>query len=177
MLLVPDSFSVVKVLFCIKRWLQSGHRLDGRAYIHRRNHLQYAHHNQHALSQSSMDISLNLLSLQCPAYASRIIISYEMWDQKTPRVFSWQRNKMSVPCWSPRLLGFEVQLLDLNQHGAGQGLYRLLWPTSVWCAPPLTSLSPALNHITLSLQLYKTLSSLCLWSSCWEEPGCCCINT
>lgn len=57
---------------------------------------------------------------------SRIIISYEMWDQKTPRVFSWQRNKLFVPCCSPRHLGFEVQLLDLNQHGAGQGLYRLL---------------------------------------------------
>ena len=58
----------------------------------------------------------NMLHLQvkCPNHQ---MLKPEMWYQKT---FT-----------APGLSGIEVQPLDGNQHGAGQGLYRLLWPTSV----------------------------------------------
>lgn len=37
--------------------------------------------------------------------------------------FKEQKEELSLPSWSSGLLGFEVLLLDLNQHGAEQGLY------------------------------------------------------
>lgn len=65
--------------------------------------------------------------------------------------FKEQKEELSLPSWSSGLLGFEVLLLDLNQHGAEQGLYWLLWPTSVGHGLPLTCLSLTPKNITFCL--------------------------
>lgn len=82
-------------------------------------------------------------------------------------------KKKSCP---PGLLGFEVQLLDLNQHSAGQGLYRLLWPTSVWCALPLSSLSLTPIIPLHALATATTQTSLFLWGNRWEKDRCRCVD-
>lgn len=115
------------------------------------------------------DIWVFFEALQHTAYASQVsnhhILKREMRYQRTFRAFNWQKEELFLPCWSPGLLGFEVQLLDLNQHGAGQGLYRLLWPTSVWCALPLTCLSLTPITSLYALDTDKTQTSLCLWGN------------
>lgn len=42
---------------------------------------------------------------------------------------------------------FEVQPLTSESAWCWQGLHRFLWPTSVWCTPPLTSFPSNVHHV------------------------------
>lgn len=135
--------------------LHNGH--TGQVNVHiRRKALQsvlHQHLNHHLHLNDIQTFLTALYPPKCTTYVNRgsyyhILESVKVLCQKTLKL---SRSKKKSCLYPAGLLGFEVPLLDLNQHGAGQGLYWLLWPTSVGHGLPLTCLSLTPNNITFCL--------------------------
>lgn len=60
--------------------------------------------------------------------------------------FKEQKEELSLPSWSSGLLGFEVLLLDLNQHGAEPLLIALTHISRTRSATDLPLANPQKHH-------------------------------